>query len=90
MRSLIAEYIKSRNLSVKVERKKTNMTLLDEIEAELEALGEEPSAKTSQSTSVNSKEEKEDLQEEDNESNEEDCPNQDATAEPAVGRRKRK
>ena len=90
LRSLIAEYIKSRNLSVKVERKKTNMTLLDEIEAELEALGEEPSAKTSQSTSVNSKEEKEDLQEEDNESNEEDCPNQDATAEPAVGRRKRK
>lgn len=91
LRSLIAEYIKSRNLSVKVERKKTNMALLDEIEAELEALGEEPSAKTSQSTSVNPKEEKEgSISDGNDENDEEDNPNQDSTAEPAVGRRRRK
>lgn len=91
LRSLIAEYIKSRNLSVKVERKKTNMTLLDEIEAELEALGEEPSATTTQSTSVTPKEDKEAPKEEDGDENEEeDRSNQDATAEPAVGRRRRK
>lgn len=55
LRSLIAEYIKSKNLSVSVKRGKSNCDLLDEIEAELETLGGEPSSKKSQTITVTSK-----------------------------------
>lgn len=56
LRNLILEYIKGRNLSVKVERKKSNNDLLNEIEEELEALGEEPASHSFQSETVTKKE----------------------------------
>lgn len=52
LRSLIAEYIKGKNLSVSIKRGKSNCDLLDEIEAELEALGGEPKSTKTETTSV--------------------------------------
>lgn len=55
LRSLIAEYIKGKNLSVGIKRGKSNCDLLDEIEAELEALGGEPKSKKTETASVTNK-----------------------------------
>lgn len=57
LRSLISEYIKSKNLSVAVKRGKSNSDLLDEIEAELDTLGGEPTSKKATTTSVKNKKE---------------------------------
>lgn len=55
LRSLIAEYIKGKNLSVSIKRGKSNCDLLDEIEAELEALGGEPKSTKTETASVTNK-----------------------------------
>lgn len=57
LRSLISEYIKSKNLSIAVKRGKSNSDLLDEIEAELDTLGGEPTSKKATTTSVKNKKE---------------------------------
>lgn len=55
LRSLIAEYIKGKNLSVSIKRGKSNCDLLDEIEAELEVLGGEPKSTKTETASVTNK-----------------------------------
>lgn len=101
LRALVIEYIKRKDLDIKITRQKSISNLLDEIENAIDDLGEEPKDKEAPKTTqvkkvVNEKKEDEDYDEDNEDENEDDeeennprKKRNDDTNEPAIRRKRR-